>query len=74
MRFSPKTTKKNNMKYIAYASSRPVTTGVRRPPKIYFAIPGKCVGHSLKIWTLSENSSPTLVSQAGYGAGFKIFF
>jgi len=34
----------------------------------------RCVGHSLKVldivkelWPLSENSSPALVSQAGYG-------
>jgi len=27
----------------------------------------KCVGHSLKNLGLSENSSPHLVSQAGYG-------
>jgi len=29
----------------------------------------KTIGHSLKLAPLSENSSPPLVSQAGYGPG-----
>jgi len=58
--------------------NRPVTRraqGAASPPLENFSAPlEKCVGYSLKlldivqkIWALSENSSPLLVSQAGYG-------
>jgi len=48
-------------------TTRPVTSGGEAPPKIFFVPLEKCVGHSLKNLGPSENSSPHLVSQAGYG-------
>jgi len=49
-------------------------SGGRSPTRNFFAPLEKCVGHNLKIldivqkiWALSENSSPLLVFQAGYG-------
>ena len=50
-----------------YMTTRPVTSGGEAPPKIFFVPLEKCVGHSLKNLGPSENSSPHLVSQAGYG-------
>ena len=48
--------------------------GGAKTPRKFFAPPGKIcwtyiktIGHNLKIWALSENSSPLLVSQAAYG-------
>jgi len=61
------------MKKIAYASSRPITRGWANPLKISFAPPENVLDIVKKFGPLSENSSPTLVSQAGYGPGFKIF-
>jgi len=65
--------------HLGQVLSRPVIRGVQgaKPPLEKFSLPlEKCVGHSLKmldivqkIWALSENSSPLLVSQAGYGHG-----
>jgi len=39
-----------------------------KPPLKYFSLPlEKCVGHYLQNFAPSQNSSPHLVSQAGYG-------
>ena len=53
--------------------------GGRIPPRKIFAPLEKCVGHILKLLEtgqkfepLSENSSPLLVSQAGYGPGYNL--
>jgi len=59
---------------------RPITRGEQErgeaPLGKYFTPLGKDVGYSLKIfhivqkiWAVSENSPPLLVSQAGYGSG-----
>ena len=52
--------------------TRPVTRGGESPLE-------KCVGHNLKLLEtgqkfepLLENSSPLLVSQAGYGPGYNL--
>jgi len=54
---------------------RPVTRG-GEPPRKKFGSPGKMcwtsfkiIGHSFKKMGPSENSSPFLMSQAGYGPG-----
>jgi len=41
-------------------------SGGEAPLKFFSLTLEKCVGHSLKIWSLPDNTSPPLVSQAGY--------
>jgi len=48
------------------------THGGQSPPRIL--LPGKMCWTVLKNWALSENSSPYLVSQAGYGPVHETIF
>jgi len=61
-------------------TNRPVTRGGEAPLENFSPPLEKCVGHRLKLldivkktWTLSENSSLLLVSQAGHGSAYKAY-
>jgi len=64
--------KRKGYVYTNWNMSRPITREREAPPGKICWTCFKAIGHSLKkIFTLSQNSSPPLVSQAGYGPEYE---